>query len=213
MVKLVRHCERGKPAGTDRLHLQALSHSFTLDFVCGFEYREDAEAFYKVLGKRLEKYGLELSASKTRIIEFSRRDQSGKNRFDFLGFEFYWGKDRSGKAHLKSRTSRNKLKKSLAEFTEWCQKRRNQPLKRMMKELKAKLQGYYNYYGVKGNFEGLNDFHQEAMRILLKWLNRRSQKQSFNWEGFKEMLKHFKIPRPQITKRKRTRQEVALAKC
>ena len=29
-VKLVRHCERGKPAGTDRLHLQALSHSFTL---------------------------------------------------------------------------------------------------------------------------------------------------------------------------------------
>ena len=62
------------------------------DFVCGFEYREDAEAFYKVLGKRLEKYGLELSASKTRIIEFSRRDQSGKNRFDFLGFEFLLGK-------------------------------------------------------------------------------------------------------------------------
>src|SRR5262249_43990823 len=30
-VKLVRHCERGKPAGTDRLHLQALSHPFTLD--------------------------------------------------------------------------------------------------------------------------------------------------------------------------------------
>ncbi len=30
-VKLVRHCERGKPAGTDRLHLQALSHSLTLE--------------------------------------------------------------------------------------------------------------------------------------------------------------------------------------
>ena len=62
------------------------------DFVCGFEYREDAEAFYKVLGNRLEKFGLQLSASKTRIIEFSRRDQSGKNRFDFLGFEFLLGK-------------------------------------------------------------------------------------------------------------------------
>ena len=35
----------------------------------------------------------------------------------------------------------------------------------------------------------------------------------FNWEGFKEMLKYFKIPRPQIKERKRTRQEVALAKC
>jgi hypothetical protein len=30
MMKLVRHCE-GKPAATDRLHLQSLSHSFTLD--------------------------------------------------------------------------------------------------------------------------------------------------------------------------------------
>jgi RNA-directed DNA polymerase len=183
------------------------------DFVCGFEYREDAEAFYKVLGKRLEKYGLELSASKTRVIEFSRRDQSGKNWFDFLGFEFYWGKDRTGKEHLKRRTSRNKLKKSLAEFTEWCRKKRSQPLRRLMKELKAKLQGYFNYYGVKGNFGGLKEFYNEAIQILLKWLNRRSQKKSFNWEGFKEMLKHFKIPGPQIKERKRISKGVATAKC
>ena len=67
-----------------------------------------------------------------------------------------------------------------------------------MKELKAKLRGYYNYYGVKGNFEGLNEFYQEAMRILRKWLNRRSQTTSFTWEGFNELLKHFKIPRPRI---------------
>jgi RNA-directed DNA polymerase len=183
------------------------------DFVCGFEYREDAEAFYRVLGKRLEKYGLELSASKTRVIEFSRRDQSGKSRFDFLGFEFYWGKDRTGKEHLKRRTSRNKLKKSLAEFTEWCRKKRSQPLRRLMKELKAKLQGYFNYYGVKGNFGGIKEFYNEAIQILLKWLNRRSQKKSFNWEGFKEMLKYFKIPRPQIKERKRISKGVALAKC
>jgi RNA-directed DNA polymerase len=182
------------------------------DFVCGFEDQADAEAFYRVLGKRLGKYGLELSASKTRIIEFSRRDHSGKHRFDFLGFEFRWGQDRAGKAHLKRRTSRRKLRKSLAAFTEWCQRRRSQPLRELMRELKTKLQGYYNYYGVKGNFEGLQQFYEEALVILLKWLNRRSQRQSLNWAGFKETLKHFQIPRPQIVERKGTNQAVAMAR-
>ena len=42
------------------------------DFVCAFEYPEDAERFYRVLGKRLEKFGLELSEAKTRVIEFNR---------------------------------------------------------------------------------------------------------------------------------------------
>jgi RNA-directed DNA polymerase len=194
-------------------HGEAFLIRFADDFVCGFEYQEDGEAFYKVLGKRLGKYGLALSASKTRIIEFSRRDQSGKNRLDFLGFEFYWGKDRAGKEHLKRKTSRNKLRKSLAEFTEWCRKKRNQPLGRLMIELKAKLQGYFNYYGVKGNIEGLNEFYQEAMKTLMKWLNRRSQKKSFNWEGFKKRLDHFKIPKPHITERKRIGNGDAVAKC
>jgi RNA-directed DNA polymerase len=96
---------------------------------------------------------------------------------------------------------------------EWCRKKRNQPLGRLMIELKAKLQGYFNYYGVKGNIEGLNEFYQEAMKTLMKWLNRRSQKKSFNWEGFKKRLDHFKIPKPHITERKRIGNGDAVAKC
>ena len=41
------------------------------DFVCAFEKEEDAQRFYEVLGKRLGKFGLELSEEKTRVIPFS----------------------------------------------------------------------------------------------------------------------------------------------
>ncbi|MFQ5633626.1 MAG: group II intron reverse transcriptase/maturase, partial [bacterium] len=47
--------------------------------------------------------------------------------------------------------------------------------------LNAKLRGYYNYYGVIGNFASLKAFFYQAKRILKKWLNRRSQKKSYNW--------------------------------
>ena len=131
------------------------------DFVCAFEREGDAERFYQVLGKRLEKFGLELSAEKTRVIAFDR-GQSKPAGFEFLGFEFRWGPDRQGKAPVKRRTSRTKLRGSLDRFTEWCRQKRHCPVKDWFKELKPKLQGYYNYYGVSGNYASLQQFFGEA---------------------------------------------------
>jgi RNA-directed DNA polymerase len=172
------------------------------DFVCAFEREADAERFYQVLGKRLEKFGLELSAEKTRVIAFDRR-QTGKESFEFLGFEFRWGKDRRGKAHVQRRTSRKKLRNSLARFSEWCRQKRPCRVKDWFKELTPKLQGYYNYYGVSGNFASLQQFFGEAMRILWKWLNRRSQRKSYSWEHFRALLEHYQVPRPHIRPRTR----------
>src|SRR3954469_23685805 len=45
---------------------------FADDFVVGFEHREDAERFSIELRDRLSKFGLELNAEKTRLIEFGR---------------------------------------------------------------------------------------------------------------------------------------------
>ena len=179
------------------------------DFVCAFQYREDAERFYKALGKRLEKFGLALSADKTRVIPFSRHITPGKTSFGFLGFEFRWGKDRGGKAHLKRRTSRKKLRVSLRRFTEWCKKNRHLKTRVLFKRLNAKLRGYYNYYGVHGNFAGLKQFYDGAMRILFKWLNRRSHRRSYNWTGFKEMLDHFEVEQPRIVGRPKTRRSAS----
>ena len=176
------------------------------DFVCAFQYQGEAERFYRALGKRLEKFGLKLSAGKTRVIPFDRNPPSGKNRFDFLGFEYYWGKDRGGKPHLKRRTSRKKLRNSIKCLTEWCIKNRNLKPRILFRRLNARLRGYYNYYGVIGNYDSLQQFFLQVRRILYKWLNRRSQRRSYNWEGFDQLLEHYRIEQPRIKGRPKARQ-------
>ena len=180
------------------------------DFVCGFQYEKDAQSFYRALEFRLEKYGLQLAADKTRVIHFSRTQKSGATRFDLLGFEFYWGRDRARRPHLKRRTSRKKLRNSLASFTQWCKENRNIRLRLFFPTLNLKLRGYYNYYAVVGNAHGVNEFYSEAIRILFKWLNRRSQRRSFNWQGFKDMLDHFKVPRPRVIPKPRIEKPAAI---
>jgi RNA-directed DNA polymerase len=181
------------------------------DFVCAFQYQEEAERFYQELGQRLGKFGLELSGAKTRVIPFSPRDDLGRSSFDFLGFEFRWGKDRAGKPHLKRRTSRKRLRNSLKQFTEWCRAKCRYGLQELFRELNAKLRGYYNYYGVVGNYASLEQFYTSAMRILYRWLNRRSQRQSYNWTGFRELLGHFQVEQPRIVGRPKTRRAASVA--
>jgi RNA-directed DNA polymerase len=168
------------------------------DFVCGFQYRQEAERFHRDLRDRLGKFGLELSEEKTRVLEFSKRQQPGKGRFDFLGFEFRWGRDRKGKPQVQRRTSRKKYRASLKRFTEWCRTECRKKARQWVPELNMKLRGYYRYYGVNGNYASLNEFHYHMGRILFKWLNRRSQRRSYNWAGFKELLKHFRLEKPRI---------------
>jgi len=49
------------------------------------------------------------------------------------------------------------------------------------------------YVGKKINYN--------TIRILFKWLNRRSQRLSYNWAGFKDLLTQFAIPAPKITEK------------
>jgi group II intron reverse transcriptase/maturase len=171
------------------------------DFVCAFEKQEDAQRFYEALGKRLGKFGLELSAEKTRIVPFSATITPGETSFDFLGFEFRWGKDRSGKPHVKRRTARKNLRNSLKGFNLWCKENRHLRLPELFKQLNAKLRGYYNYYGVHGNFVSLQLFYFRAVRLLMKYLNQRSQRHSYNWAGFRQVMEQFRIEKPRIVGR------------
>jgi group II intron reverse transcriptase/maturase len=181
------------------------------DWVCAFEYREDAERFYAMQGERLRKFELELSAEKTRAMSFYRQaptdgtDEAGKNSIEFLGFEFRWGKDRKGKPHLKRRTSRKRYRRSLQRFTEWCKQTRDMKNGERFAKLNQKLVGYYNHYGLPDNLERLQDFFHQSKRILFKWLNRRSQKSSYTWKGFQELMDHYKVPLPRITDETRAR--------
>lgn len=174
------------------------------DFVCAFRYREDAERFYaEQLPERLAKFSLALSEEKTRLIKFSRFEPEQGERFDFLGFEYRWEPNSEGKAQVKRRTSRKRLRRAKAELTEWIKKARSFGLRSIMGTLKRKLRGHYNYYGVYHNLESLWQYWYHAMRVVFKWLNRRSQRRSFNWKRFNAMLKRYEVPYPYQTEAKR----------
>src|SRR5450759_29025 len=78
------------------------------DLVVGFQYRTDAERFSQAFRERLAKFGLELHADKTRLIEFGRfaarnRKQRGEGKpetFTFLGFTHFCGQRISDKAFI-----------------------------------------------------------------------------------------------------------------
>jgi len=173
------------------------------DFVCAFETEKDAKRFYKALKLRLNKYNLEVAEDKTQLMLFSPLRERGKTRFDFLGFEFSWDLSRKiGKGLrqviIKRRTSRFKLRSSLQNFKGWLKDNARLPKKILFARLNRKLRGYYRYYGIIGNYKSLETYAYYFIGYLHKWLNRRSQRKSHNWEGFKEMVKHFGLAKPQL---------------
>ena len=168
------------------------------DFVCAFQFQDDAERFYAELELRLEEFGLSLATEKTRIVRFSSFHLKDKSSFDFLGFEFRWSLSRKLKPQVKRRTSRKNLRESRKKVDEWCRKSRRMKMSLVLRKFKEKLRGYYNYYGVIGNFKSLAALYYYAVRSLFKWMNRRSQRKSYSWKGFIELLKIYENPRPRI---------------
>lgn len=168
------------------------------DFVCCFQYRDEANAFYGALKERLSKFGLSLSEKKCKVIKFTRFITSENESFVFLGFEYRWGVSRNGKPVIRLKTAKKKFKLALNSIKSWIKTNRSLKLKELMVAYRQKLQGHWNYYGVCGNSPSMNTFFWEANKIVFKWLNRRSQRKSYNWEGFRNMLEHFKIPKPKI---------------
>lgn len=174
------------------------------DAVFCFQYEEDAKAFYAHLGERLAKFNLEVADEKTSIIKLDKGkgDDEDKgerckqtNSFDFLGFTHYVGKGKNGAKRVKRKTSKKKYRASLLRCKEWIRRNRHMPTKDFMKQMRIKLLGYCRYYGVTDNHNAVSDFIDEVKRLIYKWLNRRSQKKSFNWDKYNLFLKKYPLPR------------------
>jgi RNA-directed DNA polymerase len=163
------------------------------DAVFFFKEDKDAKTFLKALNERVEQYGLKLNQEKTKQFTLTKENHQ---HFNFLGFTFYWGKQ-SSRIILKVKTQKERLHKAIREFDHWIKKVRNQmKLKEIWELAQSKLRGHINYYGYNGNGPKLNHFREEVTYSLFKWLNRRSQKRSYTWEGFLERLKHFPLMKP-----------------
>jgi RNA-directed DNA polymerase len=171
------------------------------DFVMGFELREDAERVQAVLPKRFGKYGLEIHAEKTRLVDFRRPRNFGPMKdhrpgtFDFLGFTHYWGKTRKGFYSLKHKTAKGRLNRALGAINRWCRKNRHQPLPEQWKVLRVKLRGHYGYYGITSNARQLDKFREGVLRYWHKWLNRKGKRYCLSWEAYRQLLKRFPLPR------------------
>ena len=171
------------------------------DFVVAFQLREDAQLFYRALPRRLEKFGLELAPEKTRLIRFSRFHPGKKRCFSFLGFEFYWSLDRKKQPRIRRRTSTKKQRELMSSMYRWIKQNRHNPIKELMPLLKRKLVGIANYFGLPDNSRSLQRLYRHVLGSLFKWLNRRSQRHSYNWEGLKAMLAAFSIKPLRVWKR------------
>ena len=176
------------------------------DFICVVNLQKDAEDIERVLYKRFRKYGLELHPEKTGRISFgafellnAKTKDRKPNTFEFLGFTHYCDRGRKGGFKIGRKTSKKKFNKKCKDMTDWLKAIRNKvPMKEWWDTLKAKLRGHFQYYGVSENFLSIRAFYNHTLRELKKWVNKRSQKKSMNWENFYKYLEIYPIPKPSI---------------
>lgn len=183
-----------------RLKGRAFLYRYADDWVCGFQFADDARRYFEVLPRRLARFNLEVEPSKTRILRFSRFHPSRKYEriFAFLGFEFYWWPDRAGTTRITRRTARKKQLSAVQKIKDWIKKERHLPKPSFFSTLKKKLIGHYNYFYVKGNSRAVWSFYDQVIVQTFKWLNRRSGRKSYTWVVFREMLCRMKVPKPKL---------------
>ncbi len=176
------------------------------DFIVCFQAEREARVFSGLLKQRLAKFGLRIAEDKSRVIEFGRyvweRAQKTGERvatFDFLGFTFYCDKARCGKFKLGRKTAVSRFRRAVKGIWEWLRGIRNRlKLEEWWQMLAVKVEGHYRYYGISGNIWWLRKFFWLVVKSVYKWINRRSQKRSCNWEQFKRILLKSPLPKPRI---------------
>ena len=170
------------------------------DFLIGFESEADALRVKEVLPKRFDRYGLELHPDKTSLEYFARlssKDKSEPRRgtFDFLGFTHYWGKTRLGYTVIKKKTAGKRLRRFMRTMWLWCKEKLHEPILDQWKTLKAKLRGYYQYYGVRSNYKAIEAAYEHTEKAWRYWLSRRSERKEVMFEFIQS---NFPLPKPRI---------------
>lgn len=155
------------------------------DYVAAFRYHKDASRFHKEMKTRLLKFNLEIAEDKTRKVMFNRLNKDRSETFTFLGFEFRRSISVFGKRDVVTTLmDRNKIKKAVNEFKIWCRKYRNRRIAWIMGHVKSKLDGIMNYFSLPGNALRHKELVVLFQRTLYYWLNKRSERRSYNWKAF-----------------------------
>jgi RNA-directed DNA polymerase len=166
------------------------------DMVFIFQRREDAERFYQVLPKRLEKYGLSLHAEKSQLIRSGQvaaieAEAKGERlpTYKFLGFTCYWGKARKGFWRLKYTSRQDRFTAKLKGLRKYLRENLTTPdTIGLMKTVVRVIKGWINYHSISDNQRRVKGFVEESKRILFAWFNRRGKKGAVTWKTFSRMI-------------------------
>jgi RNA-directed DNA polymerase len=176
------------------------------DLVVGFEHRAEAERFLKAFQERLAKFGLELHAEKTRLIEFGRfairnrkqREEGKPETFTFLGFTHYCGKRRNtGTFIVRRKTVKKRMVAKLRMIKVELRDRMHEPVRSVGEWLRKVVSGYYRYHAIPGNLDQLRVFGRRVRRLWRRVLCRRSQKAPLPWDRLTLIFDRW-IPEPRI---------------
>ena len=169
---------------------------FADDFVAGFEHRQEAEQFLTELRERFARFGLQLHADKTRIVEFGRyAEHNRRNRgdgkpetFNFLGFTHSCGKTRKGHFTVLRQTMRQRWQAKLRALKEELRRRLHTPIREQGAYLRSVLLGHFRYYGVPMNGPALCAFRKAVGYLWRTVLRRRSQGNHLPWRRMRRYL-------------------------
>jgi len=175
------------------------------DFVVGFQHHSDAERFLADLRERFRRFGLELHATKTRVLEFGRHaSERRKGRglgkpetFNFLGFTHICAENSRGWFEVLRRTQAQRMRAKLRVLKETLQQRMHWSVTEIGRWLGSVLQGHYQYYGVPRNYTALKSFHFALTRLWRRVLLRRSQKTRLTWERMARLARKY-LPSPRV---------------
>jgi group II intron reverse transcriptase/maturase len=178
---------------------------FAGDFIAGFQYRDDAEAFLEGLRERFARFSLELHPEKTRLIEFgphaarnrAARGEGKPETFSFLGFTHICEVTRSGRFWIRRKTDAKRLRAKLKQARAEIMRRRHLPVPEQGKWLASVVRGHQAYYAVPGNISAVNAFRTQVTRHWHHALSSRSQKGRIPWTRMNRLAARW-LPRSHV---------------
>jgi group II intron reverse transcriptase/maturase len=163
------------------------------DLVFTFEIEREAERFFNVLPKRLEKYGLKINLDKSSLQKGGSksiaRGKIPKPKFKFLGFEVRWIKSRKGTLRPAYTPRLDRMNKRLQEIKKYLQQRLNaRDHMEVLKSIKSVVVGWVNYFAISDCGPRIWAFITRTRYYIYKWFNRRGGKKYISWEKVEKIL-------------------------
>ncbi len=158
------------------------------DRIFVWENPKDARWIWKVLGKRLQRYGLNIHLEKSSFMRIGspvakEAERKGEKRptFSSLGLTGYWGKSRKGFWRLMYKSRRDRFTEALKRTRADLRENRNKDMKWTLMGVVRQVKGWLNTHAILDNHKRVMSYLHEVQWALYRWFNRKGSQGSFLW--------------------------------